>query len=144
MKSDTEDRVRAALDQINQLTRTLFIYKPPDDSRNWKPADYIVGWNKGIAFVEVKLCRTAILTIDLRPSQRKAIHDASLIGAPYLLAVWWSQPATWWIFDARRLEDIEAPPGVRVPWKSLLHLGFRAGERILPMVLARGIEGELR
>jgi hypothetical protein len=140
MKTDVEDRVRTALDDVSLRTRTLFIYKPPDDSRNWKPADYIVGWDRGIGFVEAKLCRTrAAWRVDLRPSQRRALRTAEQIDAPYLVAIWWAPRTSWAVIDWRKVSMAR----VSIAWEDAIVMGMNATERTLPMVLARGLDGEL-
>lgn len=43
MKGQSEATVRAALTRLAE-DMPMVVYKPPDDARNWKPADFLVWW----------------------------------------------------------------------------------------------------
>ncbi len=113
MKGTTEARARDALKQAG-----LFVYKPPDDARNWKPCDFFT-WQAGgtvdvatdcgdhmvksqvpiglslSRWIEVKQVSVSALTLgatDIRPSQRAGIGTAAHLKIPYWLLIWWQHP----------------------------------------------------
>ncbi len=113
MKGTSEARARVALKAAG-----LFVYKPPDDARNWKPCDFLT-WQAGgtvevatdcgdhmvksqvpiglslSRWIEVKQIPMSALTLgvtDIRPSQRAGITSATLLGIPYWLLIWWQHP----------------------------------------------------
>lgn len=101
MKGRSEGKVREALSTIEDA----LVYKPPDDARNRKPADFIVLWEGRAALVEVKECRNLGTwpLAELRPSQRLAIRQAQRAGVPYYLVVWWPKRGAWSISDATKV-----------------------------------------
>lgn len=113
-KGTSEGKVRIAL---NSCGLNLVIYKPPDDARNWKPADFLVWWEVTIgdegraepfsAMIEVKECKLigSYPLDDLRPSQRTGIRDAKRIGLPYLLVIWWRERKIWTVSDGIQLDS---------------------------------------
>jgi hypothetical protein len=48
MKGPSEGKVREALEAL-AVDMPLLFYKPPDDARNWKPADFLVWWGVSAA-----------------------------------------------------------------------------------------------
>jgi hypothetical protein len=110
-KGASEATVRAAL---GQLGPRVYVYKPPDDSRNWKPCDFMVWWNEEEgsdiftpavhpAWIEVKESPTVssfAYQRQLRPSQKLGIRAAHDLGIPYLLVVHWRRHEDWTISDA--------------------------------------------
>lgn len=119
MKGTSEAQVRDALKAMD--LEGLIVYKPPDDARNWKPADFLVWWlrirdlgplrDPGSGWVEVKETQNigTFPLADLRPSQKQAIRMAKEAGLPYLLVIRWRArklgAGTWSIVDAVRLLD---------------------------------------
>lgn len=116
MKGTSEARVRAALSSIDDPR--VMVYKMPDDSRNWKPADFAVWfrsiiWRAGLAapspqsaFIEVKQCDAvaAFPLREVRSSQWRGIREAGEAGVPYFIVIWWSHSARWTITHAALLE----------------------------------------
>ncbi len=110
-KGRSEAMVSEALSDL-QIDQTYF-YKPPDDARNRKPADYLLWWSPGSgaaprsSWIEVK--ETDQLGVfplaDIRPSQWQGIRIAKRLGIPYTIAVRWQRTGMWTLFDAVRLAD---------------------------------------
>lgn len=120
MKGQSEATVRAALMRLAE-DMPMVVYKPPDDARNWKPADFLV-WFAGDRFVEAEdgidhlnpvgsamfevkdnaLVDTLAIK-ELRPNQRKSIREAMAIGLPYWLVVWWRRKQRWTVSDAAKV-----------------------------------------
>lgn len=97
MKGTSEERVAEALRRLPRVDA----YKPPDDSRNAKPCDFLV-WYMGTdewahsLWLEVKQERGASLRSDqIRPSQRAGVARAMRLAIPYWLVIWWATPG-WW------------------------------------------------
>lgn len=108
-KGSSEGLFREALNKID--FDPTFIYKPPDDARNWKPADYFLwfpvsfGAPAGSSWFEVKETpnlKTFSLA-DVRPSQWRGIETATRLGMPYFLAIRWKRDGMWTLVDAVRL-----------------------------------------
>ena len=100
MKGSSEGRVRAAL---NGMDMDVLVYKPPDDARNWKPADFLVWWPEGqSAMVEVKESsgKFTFPIRDIRPSQLLGIRMAAAVLVPYFLVIWWPKLSSWTISNA--------------------------------------------
>lgn len=104
-KGASEGTIRAALSSMD--LDPIYVYKPPDDSRNWKPCDFMVWWEEDgatrCAWIEVKEVQTVEsfpYQRQLRPSQKAAITAAHFLGIPYLLAVHWRRHEDWTISDA--------------------------------------------
>ena len=159
MKGTSEARVREALTKLNESMR-LLIYKPPDDSRNPKPADFLVwfrhprhtsdlAWSVSTGgFIEVK--QTPNLkswpTSQLRTTQRGMIRQAGRIGAPYLLVVWWPRQKRWSVSDAVKvLDELDSRGRVSFLYAELTsRFGVDvAGDGLLPGVLGAGLRGEI-
>ena len=132
MKGPSEATIRDALAKLRQEMR-LVIYKPPDDARNWKPADFLLWYRPALAttdlayshpvgaFLEVKQTDQVdhFPLADLRINQRAAIRDAGRVGAPFVLAIWWPkhQPARWTIGDAAKLvAELDGENGRSAEW----------------------------
>jgi hypothetical protein len=108
VKRGAEDRAREAMLGMDP---PAWVYKPPDDARNWKPADFIcwLSWadepDTGTCFVEVK--DSPALNVwnisDLRPSQVLAAKKADEFHVPYWVVIWWRRRKMWTISDARAL-----------------------------------------
>lgn len=98
----------------------LYVLKLPDDSRNWKPCDYLVWLSERVdipsdgstlklvssIWFEAKDVDTVAAfnwTNELRPSQIAGIRDAGELGIPYWLAVYWRKSRTWTISDAHKI-----------------------------------------
>jgi hypothetical protein len=159
MKTDAEARVRAAL---TELGSNVVTWKPPDDARNWKPADFLVWHALGLvsmparsAMIEVKVVDqlTSFPLTELRKNQRAAIRQAARIRLPYWLVVWWRrrQPAEWTVSNASRLiRDLDTqytPAGwpTSVPHQLLRsRYGIEAAsDRVLPGVLSAALREEI-
>lgn len=87
-----------------------FVYKPPDDARNWKPCDFMVWWYLGgdhSAWVEAKQTpnKTVFNIKDIRTSQESGIRTAMRLRIPYLLVIRWKSDGMWSIVDAVGLFD---------------------------------------
>lgn len=141
-KGTSEATVRAALEEIHDNdSNQILVYKPPDDARNWKPADFIAwhhleGSPPGSAFIEVK--QTDVLygwqpsdpRRGLRPSQTVHAHAALAIGIPYLVVIHWKRRSCWTVSGVRpflaepdrkfTFEELSSSHGIRV-WPK--HLG---------------------
>jgi hypothetical protein len=100
-KGTSEASVRGAL---NTMGMDALAYKPPDDARNWKPADFLVWFDGQSAMIEVKQTSAKAMfpLRDLRPSQRLGIRRAAEVGVPYYLVIWWTQLRRWTVSDARQ------------------------------------------
>lgn len=145
MKRGSEDRAREAL---NQMDLDTWVYKPPDDARNWKPADFIVWYREGVlddprsAFLEVKDVDTIRVfnPREIRPAQRNAILRAAELNIPYLVAVWWRRRGIWTISRGIRL--VEAKGSLTFVQMSSSH-GIEATLPMFPptlrMVLVEGV-----
>ena len=115
VKGPSEAIFREALTAIDITPK--FIYKPPDDARNWKPCDYMLWipqWLGGAppqvatsAWFEVKESPNlgSFLLSEIRPSQWRGIVTAKQLGFPYFLAVRWKRNGMWSLVDAVRLAD---------------------------------------
>jgi hypothetical protein len=110
---------------LRAVELTTVVYKPPDDARNWKPCDFMV-WVAGApptsAWFEVKDVDAvnSFPIAGLRPSQMQGIADATRVGFPYWLAIWWRRQREWTISDAVRVlawRDDNADDGVSPGWK---------------------------
>lgn len=104
MKGTSEAQVRAAL---NNADLNAIVYKPPDDARNWKPADFLVWWQDGSAMIEVKQSpgKFTFPIKELRTSQLLAIRRAQEVGLPYYLVIWWPKLQTWTISKAGQVSN---------------------------------------
>jgi hypothetical protein len=118
MKGPSERIFREALGKVD--IDPLEIYKPPDDARNWKPADFLVWWHIGSgmdsgvvyddsrsAWIEVKATNNKAVWpfADLQPTQVLAIRKAKRLGIPYFIAIRWNGDRQWSLVDAIRLLD---------------------------------------
>lgn len=141
MKGKSEPMFREALGKVDL---SLVIYKPPDDSRNWKPCDFMVWWRSEIvetAWFEVKEARSGTtfpVEKELRPAQRSGILDAAAIGFPYWLAIWWPERSVWSISRAIRVIDAKTLTFGELAGK----YGLDAPQRSLPGTLRAILEGE--
>lgn len=118
MKGTSEAAFSAALREAATELHMLF-WKPPDDARNWKPADFFA-WRETAEspdlrasfarpyFFEVKqTTNLGFATIALRPTQRVWLEDGSKIGISCWIAVWWKNVGIWqfWNVNRRGLPD---------------------------------------
>lgn len=113
--SYAQDQIREALKGIDGLVA----YKPPDDSRNWKPCDQMVWWPVTAEFDSsaIGYVRSAWLEVKMNPlqgvwhvtstgadglslQQCRAARDAEEIGLPYIVAVYW-KPRKYWTLHYR-------------------------------------------
>ena len=131
MKGPSERIFREALGKVD--IDPLEIYKPPDDARNWKPADFLLWMPGGLlavnvaagdvpvsatsAWIEVKATNNKAVWpfADLQPTQVLAIRKAKRLGIPYFIAIRWNGDRHWSLVDAIRLLDyidtIDDPEG---------------------------------
>ena len=108
-KRNSEADVRAALTAIADDVG-LFAYKPPDDARTSKPADFFAWWPGGqtveSAWLEVKDTK-AVGTFNwnamMTPAQIAAIRTARELQLPYYLVVYWRTRGEWTISNARTM-----------------------------------------
>lgn len=119
MKGPSEGIFRKALDALD-LAPT-FIYKPPDDARNWKPCDYMLwypNWlpdfpsvSPNTAWFEVKESPNlgSFGLRDIRPSQWQGAGTAKKLGFPYIFAIRWKRDGMWSLVDGVRLLDWYLP-----------------------------------
>lgn len=145
MKRPSEGEFGTALRAIDLR---LYVFKPGDDMRNWKPCDYMVWWTSQRAnsvWFEVK-DTTAVNTFslaELRPAQRQGIADAVRVGIPYWLAVYWRRHQAWTISDAARVLYAE-PPTKSVPRELLMsRYGVESSKTLLSSTLKSILLGEV-
>lgn len=157
-KRSSEGELGAALRSIEDLDG-LIVYKPPDDARNWKPADFMVWWlapktpYAGMVRAAWLECKdvTSVNTFakaELRPSQIKGIRDAAAAGLPYFLCVYWRLARRWTISDAIRVYRWFAEPAnvlaTSIPRELLMsRFGIDAAPRDLAQTLKIALTGEL-
>jgi len=106
MKGLSESIFRAALADMD--IEPKFIYKPPDDARNWKPCDYMLWYTAArSAWFEVKevVAIGSFALSEVRASQWRGIGTAKQLGFPYYLAIRWKRGGLWSLVDAVRLAD---------------------------------------
>jgi len=113
VKGNSEALVREALTKLGD-DMPLVWWKPPDDARNWKPADYLL-WFKVpdrettcggySAFIEVKATtQVHVFPIkDFRPVQVAYMRRAAELGLPYLVVIQWRRSNDWTISDGRKI-----------------------------------------
>lgn len=162
MKGTSESRVREALTRLAE-DMPLIVYKPPDDARLWKPADFLVwfpdfrpDWQMdkalvtGSAMIEVKDNPqvNGYPFSDLRPNQRAAIREAARIGLPYWLVIWWRHLKRWTVSDAAKvvafIDDPRTAPIKSVHWMQLAgNMGVDATSDTLAGTLGAALRGEL-
>jgi len=151
MKRPSEGEFGAALRAIDLR---LYVFKPGDDMRNWKPCDYMVwlapfhGARTGDTFwFEVK-DTDAVNTFsfkELRPAQRQGIADAVRVGIPYWLAVYWRRHQSWTISDATRLVAYAVDPATKSVSRELLmsRFGVQSSKALLSSTLKSILLGEV-
>ena len=111
-KGPSEGIFRERLGQVD--LHPFEIYKPPDDARNWKPADFLVWWKIGggggyerpaSAWIEVKATNNKAVWPfgDLQPTQVLAIRKATALRIPYFIAIRWNGDRQWSLVDGVRL-----------------------------------------
>src|SRR5512137_642133 len=90
-KGSSEATVAKALADIDDPI--VAVWKPPDDARNWKPADYLVWFDGRAAMIEVKDCPAmrGFPFDQLRPTQRAWAYRCRQTGTPYLLVIHWQR-----------------------------------------------------
>lgn len=124
-KGRSEPFVREALRKVAEDVDGLVVYKPPDDARNWKPADFLVWWPDDTMILvgdeRIRMVRCAWIEVkqtdavatwplnDLRPSQTRAAADAHDAGIPYLILIYWKRSRDWTVVDGVRL-IYDSPP----------------------------------
>lgn len=150
-KGGSEAAVRAALEDGDDGT---LVYKPGDDSRNWKPADFIV-WHRlfvdhdrpGSAFIEVKSTdllgrwSPADRRRGLRPSQRVYAAAAVDMGIVYLVVIYWRRRRCWTISSVR---PFLAEPERSFTFEELMSThGIRAWPQHLGSTIRLALAGEL-
>lgn len=123
MTSYSEDQVKAALARIDGL----LVYKPPDDARNWRPADFLIWWDGNVLKGAPKIPRAGMLEVkqndrkliwhwtgggaeSLRPSQLAAVAKCNALGMPYFVAVYWKSRRYW------TLHRIDQWLGIGIPY----------------------------
>lgn len=99
-KGSSEAIVAKALADIDDPI--IAVWKPPDDARNWKPADYLVWFDGKAAMIEVKDCPAVrgFPLADLRPTQRAWAWRCGEVGIPYFLVIHWQRTQDWTISNA--------------------------------------------
>lgn len=151
MKGDSESRVRAALNEIALGGNTL-VYKPPDDARNWKPADFMVWWRDGerhgTAMLEVKETpnKATFPLRELRPSQLAGMRQAARVRLPYWLVIWWPRAMMWTISDAAKVLAVvdRVDPENSLPYAWLCSVaGMDCTSRNLAPILRSVLLGEV-
>ena len=153
--SYSEDRVRAAL----HGHEGMLVYKPPDDARNWKPADFLCWWGGELVIPGETVSfesqvRSAMLEVkqnplkalwhvvgtggeSLRPNQLAAAKGAWAVGLPYVIAVYWKQLRRWSIHRWN--------PGFpdTMSWhEAVSRYGVEAEGTALPLILRGVLEGD--
>lgn len=139
---------------LRSMDLRSLVFKIPDDARNRKPADFMVGMERGrLAFVEVKTnpnTRSFPLRA-IRAEQLLAMQACHRLGIPYWLVVWWHKGdhAGWYtLSDMRRLvqlvnEKWEAEWPHMLTFAELSDLGDRTNGLRLASYLAAALRGEL-
>jgi hypothetical protein len=151
--SYSEDQIRAALAKIDGL----MVYKPPDDSRNWKPADFLLWWTEpAYNDFDATLLKAGMLEVKknylsslwhwmgdgpegLRPSQRAAMGQCRRIGMPYFVAVHWAKHEYWTL---HRTEGWTTAPDTIMFDDARTQYGVGCAPVNLAMTLAGVIHGE--
>jgi hypothetical protein len=152
-KGSSEGLFRETLNKID--FDPTFIYKPPDDARNWKPTDYFLWFPAGsampvagTAWFEVKETPnlSAFPLTEVRPSQWRGIGIAAELKIPYFFAIRWKRDGMWSLVDAVRLaawleaQDTRPKSVTRVALESRFGVSSTVGQ--LPsMIRAALMEG---
>jgi hypothetical protein len=153
MKGSSEAKVRAAL---NDMDLEAIVYKPPDDARNWKPADFLVWWDNNELAGAPHIPRSAMIEVKespnrytfpirlLRPSQLLGIRQAQEIGLPYLLVIWWPALASWTVSNAQQVVDQigDTATSLDYAWLSSV-AGMDCATRDLAPILRSALLGEV-
>lgn len=152
MKGSSEGAVRAAL---NEMSLTVLVYKPPDDARNWKPADFMVWWldddwvRKGTALIEVKQSpnKGTFPVRELRPAQREGMVQARGVLVPYWLAIYWpARGGRWTISHGNTILDylrgVPAAKSLEYDWLAS-SAGIDCAARDLAPILRGVLLGEV-
>lgn len=120
--SYAESKVREALARIDGL----LTYKPPDDARNWKPADWLLWWDANELLGAPPITRCGMLEVkqndrqriwhwtqggseSLRPIQLAAVARCRTLGMPYFVAVYWKGRSYWTLHRVDRWLGIDGP-----------------------------------
>ena len=146
MKGSSESTVAKALADIDDPI--VAVWKPPDDSRNWKPADYLVWFDGRAAMIEVKECAAlrGFPLADLRPTQRAWARRCDEAGIPYLLVIHWQRTHDWTISDTMKVIEWEREDVFHksVP-RALLQgaFGVQTDGRLLAATLRLALLGEM-
>jgi hypothetical protein len=145
-KGSSEATVAKALSEIDDPI--VAVWKPPDDARNWKPADYLVWYSTYAAMIEVKDCAAlrGFPLSDLRPTQRAWAWRCKEVGIPYLLVIHWQRTQDWTISDTLKVLEWEREDVFHksVP-RALLQGGFgvQTDGRLLAATLRLALLGEM-
>lgn len=154
-KGPSEGRVRKAL---GAMELPHLVFKPPDDSQNWRPSDYIVWWRaRGVVpysgFIEVKAARQVATfpLSELTQGQRLGIREATRMHLPYWVVIWWPKPKRWTISSGAKILEVEdegrrlgMAPATSVPYRFLASVaGIDCESADLPMILRATLLGEL-
>lgn len=158
MKGPTEARVRQALGSI-AAESDLTWWKPPDDARNWKPADFLTWFKVPMresacggysAFIEVKdnALVGSFPVKDIRPVQLSYMRQAARMRIPYVLAVWWRKRHRWTVCDAAKIvrwldEQGEDAPRSIAYELMISRFGVDSTEAMLASMLKAAMYGEL-
>lgn len=102
---------------LRDVDLPIYVYRLPDPKTgagvsNWKPCDFMV-WtnpNQESPFVRSDWFEAkdtdavnAFPFADLRPSQAAGIREATRLGIPYWLAIYWRRAKVWSISDAAKV-----------------------------------------
>jgi hypothetical protein len=114
VKGASEARVREALTRLAGDMQLTW-WKPPDDARNWKPADYLLWYTLDDDLRSFACGKSAMLEVkdnpalkgysvaDLRPIQRAWMHHAERVRVPYWLVIWWRRRQVWTVTAAAKV-----------------------------------------
>jgi hypothetical protein len=146
VKGSSEATVAKALADIDDPI--VAVWKPPDDARNWKPADYLVWFNGKAAMIEVKECAAlrGFPFDQLRPTQRAWARRCDEAGIPYLLVIHWQRTHDWTISDTMKVIKWEREDVFHksIP-RALLQgaFGVQTDGRLLAATLRLALLGEM-
>jgi len=146
MKGSSEANVAKALSDIDDPI--VAVWKPPDDARNWKPADYLVWFDGKAAMIEVKDCDAlrGFPLAELRPTQRAWAYRCDEAGIPYLLVIYWQRTSDWTISDTMKVIEWEKEDVFHKSCpRALLQgaFGVQTDGRLLAATLRLALMGEM-
>ena len=160
MKRPSEAAFGAALRAIDD-DLPVVVYRLPDPKSgagvsNWKPCDYMV-WAlpaymsvaPDVAWFECKDTKQIdrFPLRDIRPAQWQGVREATHVGIPYWLAVYWQRHHSWTISDLAKLQLSWAdgnPPTSFLREDLMSRYGIQSDPAHLSSTLKSILAGEVR